>query len=170
MHYPGYIGRWEKDLQSRITDGQKDKIMQLAHVSSIPSKMEEVNYKLLIHWYYTPNKLHAMSSLASLLCWDCGGTAMHGHIWSTYPLIQGYWNAVFDIISIIQKDEIKPEPWSMLFHWSTVSTGRYRSSITPYLLNAAKSLIPLKTHCPHCSSIPTKSRWFFFLRRANMYG
>lgn len=36
---------WESDLQLSLTDWQKDKIIQLSHISSISSKMAEVNYK-----------------------------------------------------------------------------------------------------------------------------
>lgn len=65
----------------------------------------------------------------------------------------GAWLLTF---SIIPKYEIKHEPWFMLFHCSSVSIGRYRSLITPYLLNAAKSLIPLYWRQ---RTVPTVAQW-----------
>lgn len=46
--YPKFLAKWETDLESSITDKQRDKILQLAHVSSLASRMVETNYKLLM--------------------------------------------------------------------------------------------------------------------------
>lgn len=79
--YREYLYKWETDLNSQLTDEQRDQILQLAHVSSISSKIAEINYKLLTRWNYTPDKLHCMFHSSSPLFWrTCGNTAFHVHI------------------------------------------------------------------------------------------
>lgn len=52
--YPDYTGRWEADLQTRFTDKQKYKIIQLSYMSTTSRRMVEVHFKLLTRWHYTP--------------------------------------------------------------------------------------------------------------------
>lgn len=95
--YPDYLTRWELDLRSTLMGNQKDKIMQLSHISCISSKMEEVNYTQLTQWNDAPGKLHAMFPTSSSLYWrECGGYTKHTHIytnthsgemWSTRSLL-----------------------------------------------------------------------------------
>lgn len=80
------------------------------------------------HWHYTLMKLQAMYISNSPMCWrNCGSQATHGHIWCFFPLIR-----LFHF-----------EPRSILFHCTTEPICQYRRSVTPNLVYADKSLIPI---------------------------
>lgn len=48
---------WERDLQCTFTPKQKQNILHFTFKSSICTKTQETNYKLLTRWYNTPVKL-----------------------------------------------------------------------------------------------------------------
>lgn len=54
--HPDYISSWESDLQIRFTDKQKDNAIQLIYMLATSCRMEEVNFKLLTQWHFTPVK------------------------------------------------------------------------------------------------------------------
>lgn len=88
-------------------------------------------------------KLHKRNPHISPLCWrECGEVGTHAHIWWQCHLIQSYWVEVLDLIKKISGNEIGLDPWQCLFHAMGVSRKKYRAAITPFLLNAAKALIP----------------------------
>lgn len=43
---------------------------------------------------------------------------------------------------MIQGSEVIDDPWVVLFNCTGETVGRYKKSVTPHLLNAAKALIP----------------------------
>lgn len=107
-------------------------------------RMAEVHFKLLTHWHYTPVKLHAMFTSNSPLCWrDCADGATHGHIWWSCHKIHTFWEEVAKLVSLIQGEVIRPEPFTFLFHCMKEAIGQYRMTMTPHLLNKGKSLIPI---------------------------
>lgn len=142
--YPHFLAKWEIDLDSPITNTQKDKVLKLAHVSSPASKIAEVNYKLLTRWHYTPPaKLHQMFPDSSPLCWrSCGNKATHAHIWWCCPLIRPFWTEVLNLISKISDVNLPNDPWTVLIHSTKESIVSYKRSLIPHLLNTAKALIP----------------------------
>ncbi|KAM8972212.1 semaphorin-7A [Pelodytes ibericus] len=57
---PVFVSKWEQELQIILTRPQWPKIFALTHKTSLSTKTQEMNYKLLTRWYRTPEKLHAM--------------------------------------------------------------------------------------------------------------
>lgn len=152
--YPAYLIKWESDLCSTLTSKKKDKILHLAHVSSLAWSMVESNYKLLIRWHYTPAKLHRIFPSNSPLFWrNCGSDATHAHIWWSCPLIRPYWSKVLNLIHQITDIDLPQDPWITLFHSNSMPIGRYKRSLIPHLLNTAKALIPSKWGQPITPSI-----------------
>ena len=122
---------------------QRDTVLLLAHTSSISSRYAEVNYKLLTRWHYTPAVLHGIFPLTPPLCWrGCGESASHAHIWWFCPLIRPFWLNILHWMKEIQGFETPHDPWVVLLHCTAGPVGSYKKSLTPHLLNAAKSLIP----------------------------
>lgn len=79
----------------------------------------------------------------SPLCWrNCGEVATHAHIWWFCPLIRPYWSKGLDPIRQITDINLPQDPWTILFHATQRTIGRYKRSLIPHLLNTAKALIP----------------------------
>lgn len=79
---PKFITKWEEDLQKPLTDTNCSKILQLAHTSSISSKIAETDYKILTGWHCTTVSLHRAFPGTTELCWiGCVATATNAHIW-----------------------------------------------------------------------------------------
>lgn len=120
-----------------------------------------MNYKLITKWYYVPSKLHKINPDISPLCWRDAGwwnpMLIYGGnaLWSSH--IGPYWEEVLYLIKKIGRAEIGQDPWQCLFHVMVDSRKNYRAAITPFLLNAAKALIPKKLKS---KKIPTTKDWF----------
>ena len=68
------------------------------------------------------------------------------HLWWTCPKIQIFWDTILKQIKEITGKEIKKDPWVVLFHGSQEGIKKYKQSLIPHLLNAAKRLIPKRWH------------------------
>lgn len=53
-----FLQKCEMDLQRCFTNTQKQNIIRFSLKSSICTKIQETNYKILTSWYYTPQLLH----------------------------------------------------------------------------------------------------------------
>lgn len=51
---PYFIRDWENDLQCEFTKEQMQQLYYLTYSSSVESKAQENNYKLLTRWYHVP--------------------------------------------------------------------------------------------------------------------
>lgn len=67
-----FRSQWESVLQTHFTDSQWESACILAHKCSISTRLQENSYKLLTHWYATPEKIKRWYPSASDLCWRCG--------------------------------------------------------------------------------------------------
>lgn len=54
---------------------------------------------------------------------------------------------------MITGERIPQHPWNCLFHGTTKKGKQYKKTLVPYLLNAAKGLIPKKWLCTKKPSI-----------------
>lgn len=57
LHLP-FLDKWEQDLQRKFTPTQIQHILRFALKSSVCTKIQESNYKILTRWYLTPHLLH----------------------------------------------------------------------------------------------------------------
>lgn len=111
----GPIGSWEMELNQVLPEAMKIEVLDYVHSTSMDTK--EMNYKLLVKWYYVPSKIHKMNPHISPLCWrECGEVGTHAHIWWQCHLIQSYWVEILDLIKKISGNEIGLDPWQCLFH------------------------------------------------------
>lgn len=61
---PTFIHKWEKDLGIHFSQ-QTEKILLLAHKSSIANHYQESGYKIVTQWYRVPYLLHKMDQTIS---------------------------------------------------------------------------------------------------------
>lgn len=74
------ISSWEADLDLTFSTAQKQRIIHFALKSSLCTKTQEMNFKLLTRWYLTPSRLHKCFPSSSDRCWRCGeeeGSLLH---------------------------------------------------------------------------------------------
>lgn len=91
---------------------------------------------------HTPKTFPDVHTTRQLLLEGLWGVGSHAHIWWHCPLIKPFWEEVINITGLVQGSPIRLDPWVALFHCSDTPEGSYRKSVTPHMLNAAKSLIP----------------------------
>lgn len=140
---PYFMKEWERELGQVWTDKQINKMISLTFTTSISTKVQEMAYKFLARWYRTPVKMAQISSEANDKCWrGCGQRGTFLHLWWTCPIIKRFWELVAPWIKKMMTEHIEFGPIQYLFHGMTGPIKKYRESITPHLLNAAKKLIP----------------------------
>lgn len=75
------------------------------------------------------------------------------HIWWDCPKIASYWSKIRELILHSTDTKIKLTPACCLLRISNYPLGRYKQTLTKYLLNAAKSLIPKQWKMTKVASI-----------------
>lgn len=121
---PAYIREWERDLEQEFSENQLTQIYQLTHTSSIDSKTQENNYKILAQWYRVPAALAKIFPSVSNLCWwGCGHRGTLLHIWWECPVIQGFWSDVKNQIRQALGIDLPMSPIHFLLHVPTVRSA-----------------------------------------------
>ena len=65
------ITKWEQELHCTFSAKMRQQILTFTHKSSICTKIQETNYKILTRWYRTPVQLHKLFRSTSEACWRC---------------------------------------------------------------------------------------------------
>lgn len=90
---PFFVKEWERELQCKFTDEQLHHLYHLTHTSSVDSKTQENNYKLLTRWYRVPSSLARIYPSTSDRYWrGCGMRRTLLHIWWECPLLTPFWS------------------------------------------------------------------------------
>lgn len=136
--------RWSESLDMTLTDNQWERACILAHKCSLSTRMQKTAYKVLTHWYATPDKIHKWFPQVPDTCWRCKkeiGTLIH--IWWQCDRITSFWNNVKEIVYRIMETKLTLNAACCLLHISNFTYKKYKNFLSRHLLNAAKSLIPL---------------------------
>ena len=148
-----FIEKWERELGITRGTNTYKRIMHLTHSSAIDTRTAETNYKCISGWYITPDKANKFKADQTAECWrGCLERGTMAHLLWLCPKIQTYWDIILSQIKVITGEELKKDPWVVLFHCSQEGVKKYKQSLIPHLLNAAKRLIPKKwqaTESPH---------------------
>ena len=140
-----------------LTDKQWRYECILAHKGSISTLIQETGYKLLTHWYNTPDKLHRWNPQTPPTCWRCQterGTLLH--IWWECRLIAPFWDKITHLIRKITETELSLDAACCLLHVNQLTLQTYKHSLTKHLINAARSLVPIHWRS---TKIPTMIDW-----------
>lgn len=157
LSHPSFLEKWEQDLQRKFTPAQTQNIFRLAWKTSICTKTQESNYKLLTRWYYTPYLLHQYYPDTTDICWRClGDRGTLLHIFWSCPKLTNFWTTVREVSQKFTEYKIPGDPAFFLLHVSNIPAKCYQESILGHLLNAAKSCIPLYWKK---QSSPTAADW-----------
>lgn len=152
-----YIRAWERDLQLDLSTTQLTHLYQLTHSSTMESKTQETNYKILSRWYRVPADLARIYPSVSDQCWrGCGHRGTLLHIWWECPLIKSYWKDIKSSVKEILDLDIPLSPAYFLLHVPSIPIGGYKKSVLPHLLNASRRLVPIYWKQ---TRVPTKEDW-----------
>ena len=155
--------KWERDLGETFSPIQSQNIINLALKSSRCTKIQELNYKILTRWYYTPARLNIFFPEMSDRCWrGCGekGTMLHT-FWGC-PIIRQFWETVRRITQEFTEYQIPDDPSFFLLHHTEIPPVGYMGSMICHLINAAKSCIATKWKD---SMAPPISMWLKKVRK-----
>lgn len=75
-----FLQKWEVDLNQSFTVLERQNILRFSLKSSICTKIQETNYKILTRWYYMPQLLQKYYPTTTDRCWRCQtdrGTLLH---------------------------------------------------------------------------------------------
>lgn len=80
--------------------------------------------KIMMHWYYTPAKLHKLSPSFNPKCVKgCEEIADYLHMWWHCPVIKAYWIAILaEIKQIVDVDILFTYPCILLNFWDQPDT------------------------------------------------
>lgn len=96
---PPYIRKWEKELESKLTDPEVRLILRRVNATSVNCKILELNYKCMARMYMTPDRVHRCQKETSQFCWrGCKEMGSMAHIWWHCPEIRKFWGEVREII------------------------------------------------------------------------
>lgn len=135
-------GRWNWDWNS--PQAQVQRSLQLTHVFSSCSKMQEMCYNFLSHWSRTPGKLSKifLDVSSSIRLEEMSPSQfLFIPLLVCCPKIQRFWEAIPPWIKKTMLRPIQFTPLHYLFHIVPSTMKAYKNSVIPHL-NAAKRLIP----------------------------
>lgn len=108
---------WERDMQCNFTSRQKQNILYFTFKSSICTKMQETNYKLVTRWYNTPDKLQKIFPSSSGICWRCGEEqGMIIHVFWTCRRLEQFWKSIQQTIQKFTERQVVADPGLFLLH------------------------------------------------------
>lgn len=141
---PPYLAKWERVLGIKLNERQAERIFLFTYKTSICAAQQEAGFKVLSHWYFTPDRVHRMFPQSTDICWRCGeeeGSLLH--IFWSCRLLAPFWSEVHRITQKFTDRELPRTPEFFLLHHHEIPSKAYRKSILPSLITAAKSCIPL---------------------------
>uniref|UniRef100_A0A8C5QAN6 Reverse transcriptase domain-containing protein n=2 Tax=Leptobrachium leishanense TaxID=445787 RepID=A0A8C5QAN6_9ANUR len=141
---PEYMSRWERTLNTSITNEVWSGTLSLTHSGTQVTKLQETSYKLLTFWYRTPALMATFNITISPTCWRCT-TAMgtYLHIWWECALIQIYWRRIQDLVRNTTDVDLDFTPQIFLLSQLPFSLKSMKKSVLMRILLVARSLIPL---------------------------
>lgn len=148
------LTKWQRDLNCHFSTSKTQHILKFTHKSSLCTKIQETNYKILTHWYRTPSLLNTIFPSASDVCWRCQeekGTLLH-ILWSC-SRIRSFWREVRQIAQKFTERNIPDDPAYFLLHATDTPAQIFKKSVIRHLLDAAKACTPLFWKSPHTPTI-----------------
>lgn len=113
------------------------------HKSSVCTRIQELNYKLVSRWYMVPTTLHRFFPETSDRCWRCGEEGSLLHIFWSCPSLERFWSSVREICQLTTGLDPGDDPAACLLHLTGMDISKYKRSLLVTLLDAAKACIPV---------------------------
>lgn len=140
-----YMAKWEQALGTDLPLKTWQFIWNQATKSSICTLYKENQYKILFHWYQTPDLLHSIYPIADSRCWRCykdRGTLFH--VYWTCPLIIPYWGMVQSLLQSIFDTGVLLDPRIFLLGLPPTTFSKASKKLLAHVLTAARCLVSLK--------------------------
>lgn len=140
LEIPPYIDKWERELGTKKDANTIKRILDMICNSARDAHTAEMNYKCISN--LTPEIVCKYQNKTAY-CWrGCQEIGTMSHLWWTCPKIKTFWGEICGLIKEITGKVIADDPWEVLFHGGDGDIKKYKQSLVPHLLNAAKRIIP----------------------------
>lgn len=152
------LSAWEIDFRHKFTARQRQNTLIFTYGSSMCTKIQETNFKIVTRWYNTPAKLQKIYPSSSDRCWRCQedrGTILR--VFWACPKLQQFWKTIQQVAQNVTGCLIPNDPAFFLLHASNIPSKSYKKSILCHLFDAAKTCIPL---CWKSTQAPSIGLWF----------
>lgn len=116
-------------MQISLSKVQINRDILLAHSSSIASRFQDQDYKLLSKWYKVPVLLNKLTKSPSCV----GGVRenlVHYYIISICPSLQQFWAGVKNLVLQLTSEDIGTDPLGNLLHLNKVPLRHCIHSLT----------------------------------------
>lgn len=142
LETPPYIKKWEIELGTKIDETTIRRVLKMVGNSAIDARTAEISYKCISRSYLTP-EITSKFQKDSAYCWrGCQEIGTMAHLWWLCPKIRIFWRKILALVKKITGKEVPEDPWVVLFHGGGGNINKYKRSLVPHLLNAAKRIIP----------------------------
>lgn len=92
---------------------------------------------------WPPQRAHRIGAEGPPTCWrGCDAPGTFAHLWWECTKVQPYWERILAATYQITGEQIQKNPWDCIFHDTRKAAPQYTNTLVPFLLSAAKSLIP----------------------------
>lgn len=89
MTKSAFIQAWERDLELEFSAEQVTHMYKLTHSSSLESKTQQTNYRLMTHWFWALSLIYPS---VTDHCWHGSGQrSTLLHLWGECPVIRPFW-------------------------------------------------------------------------------
>lgn len=123
------LSAWEIDFGHKFTARQRQNILIFTYGSSMCTKIQETNFKIVTRWDNTPAKLQKIYPSSSDRCWRCQedrGTILH--VFWACPKLQQFWKTIQQVAQNVTGRLIPNDPAFFLLHASNIPSKSYKKS------------------------------------------
>lgn len=133
----------------------KQRIINFAIKSSLCTKSQETNFKILTRWYLTPTRLHKCFPNTLDRCWRCReeeGSLLH--IFWSCPRLENFWGEVRRITQKFTEYNIPEDAAFFLLHHSKILAKICKKITCAPLAKRRQGMYSSVPQCP-----PTTACW-----------
>ena len=138
-----YMRKWSQVLQHDISLLDWERVWR--HTSRISRCVahKESAYKVLMHWYRTPDILHARNPTVPKQCWRCNNAVgSHFHIFWECPPVHRFWLQVKKLLEDLVEAPVTLTPMICLVGLPFPGVPKALRRLISFILLAAKRVIP----------------------------
>uniref|UniRef100_A0A803JGN5 Reverse transcriptase zinc-binding domain-containing protein n=1 Tax=Xenopus tropicalis TaxID=8364 RepID=A0A803JGN5_XENTR len=137
-----YMLKWEHTIGKELSFTEWSKIWDNLRKTSACVTHKETNYKILMHWYMTPVRLHTIYPNSPSTCWrQCGEEGTIEHIFWRCPAIREYWTQILTLLESLLGGNLQLDPLTFLLGSPFPKTKNHLQKLANLILTAAKRLI-----------------------------
>lgn len=146
---PPYVRKWEKDLEVSLPEASWRASWEAIAHSSYNVTTLEANYKVLLRWYLTPDRVARFDPSHSSSCFRaCPDIGTFFHTWWSCGVAQAFWGKISSLIHQLTQISLPICPQSFLLLILPPHIPATHKKLICHILNAAKQTLAKAWYSP----------------------